>query len=259
MVRECEVADSGEATRQTVDLVNGLAQIDRQRDAVVVVQNGGIVGWAVVWQSGERWADVHPPARGQGIGEWLLKWSQWRAAALGADRIGQTIDDQREDVARWLHTHGYTARHAAWLLTAEAAALPHTAVAASPDDVDAALELFEADSAVHADRLPLSIEAWRAATVDRPGFVARDLLMIKADGRPVAAALLIDADEIWVDKLAVAAGYRGRGFAQDLLAAARSRAFESGCPRVRLSTDSNAGTDLGMTVERSFTQWALDL
>ena len=40
--------------------------------------------------------------------------------------------------------------------------------------------------------------------------------------------------------------------------------MRSGYPDVRLSTDSNTGaldvyTGLGMTVERSFTHWALDL
>jgi GNAT superfamily N-acetyltransferase len=80
----------------------------------------------------------------------------------------------------------------------------------------------------------------------------------------VAAAFLIDGDEIWVDKLAVVGSARGRGYARDLVGAARSRAARAGHSRVRLSTDSNTSalevyTALGMSVERSYTHWAVDL
>ena len=105
---------------------------------------------------------------------------------------------------------------------------------------------------------------WRAATVERPGFEPDDLLVIRVGDRPAAAAFLIDSGEVWVDKLAVAPEFRGHGFARDLLDAARSRATGRGYSHVRLSTDSNAGalevyTRLSMSVERSFTHWAVDL
>jgi ribosomal protein S18 acetylase RimI-like enzyme len=66
-----------------------------------------------------------------------------------------------------------------------------------------------------------------------------------------------------LDKLAVSARARGRGYARQLLDAARDRAAAAGHTSVRLS-DSNAAdldmyTRLGMTVERSYTHWALDL
>jgi ribosomal protein S18 acetylase RimI-like enzyme len=264
MVNECESADSGEVMLEAADLVSDLAGLDRQRDAVVVVIGGRIVGWGMVSQTRRRWADVHPDARGQGIGEWLLKWSTWRAAALGADRIGQTIDDQRTDVAAWLAGHGYTPRYHSWILSAPASTTEHRAEPATPDEVDAALDLFEQTFAEHPDRLPVARAQWRAATVERPGFQSGDLLVIRVGDRPVAAEFLIDSGEMWVDKLAVAPAFRGRGFARDLLNAAGSRATRRGYSYVRLSTDSNAGalevyTRLGMTVERSFTHWAVDL
>ena len=101
-------------------------------------------------------------------------------------------------------------------------------------------------------------------TVERDGFTPDDLIVIREDGTVVAAAFIIDVDEIWVDKLAVAASSRGRGHARELLAAARSRAASRGHARVRLSTDSNTSalevyTRLGMDVERSYTHWAVDL
>jgi ribosomal protein S18 acetylase RimI-like enzyme len=264
MVNECEVADHGEVMLESADLVSALAGLDRQRDAVVVVRTGRIVGWGMVWQTRKRWADVHPDARCQGIGTWLLQWSQWRAAALGAHRIGQTIDDRRTEVATWLAGHGYTPRYHAWILSAPAGAAEHRAEPATPNELDAVLDLFERTFAEHQDRRPLERAQWRAATVERSGFTPEDLLVIRVEDQPVAAAFLIDSGEVWVDKLAVAPDFRGRGFARDLLDAARSRATRRGYSHVRLSTDSNAGalelyTRLGMSVERSFTHWAVDL
>ena len=264
MVNECESADSDEVMLEAADLISDLAGLDRQRDAVVVVSGGRIVGWGMVWQTRKRWADVHPDARGQGIGEWLLKWSTWRATALGADRIGQTIDDRRADVSTWLAGHGYTPRYHSWILSSPAGTAEHRAEPAAPDEVDAVLDLFERTFAEHQDRLPLTRAQWEAATVARPGFDSEDLLVIHVDDQPVAAAFLIDSGEVWVDKLAVAPEFRRRGFARDLLDAAKGRAARSNYSHVRLSTDSNAGalevyTRLGMTVERSFTHWAVDL
>ncbi|MEZ5186421.1 MAG: GNAT family N-acetyltransferase [Candidatus Nanopelagicales bacterium] len=264
MVNECELADTGEIMLESADVVSDLARIDRERDAVVIVQNSRIVGWAMLWDPRKRWADVHPSARRQGIGDWILRWSQWRAASLGAQRIGQTIDDVRSDVVAWFIAHGYTPRYTSWVLAVPSEAGAHSAGPARAGEVDAALDLFEAAFAEHADRRPESREHWRSATVERPGFEPDDLLVIRAGDEVVAAAFLIEAGEIWVDKLAVAADHRRQGLARELLRAARDRAAAAGHPHVRLSTDSNAAalevyTHLGMTVERSFTHWAIDL
>jgi mycothiol synthase len=264
MVNACEIADSGEVMLEAADIVADLAHADRERDAVVVVSEGQIVGWGLLWDRRKRWADVHPDARGQGIGTWLLRWSAWRAKQLGADRVGQSIDDNRAEVATWFAAHGYTPRYTSWVLSIAAEDTPHTAVPARPEEYEGVLGLIEEAFSEHADRHPVDLPRWRAMTVDREGFAPEDLIVIREEGSPVAAAFLIDVDEIWVDKLAVARSARGRGFARDLLSAARSRAAKVGHSRVRLSTDSNTSalevyTALGMSVERSYTHWAVDL
>lgn len=264
MVNACELADSGELMLEAADLVADLAHADRHRDATVIVQSGRIVAWGLLWDRRKRWADVHPDARGQGIGTWLLRWAAWRARQLGAERTGQTIDDRRAEVAEFLQTHGYTPRYTSWVLGIAAAEGVHTAIPASPAESDLALDLFETAFAEHADRQPVSLEQWRAGTVDRGGFRPEDLLVVHREGRLAGAAFLIEADEIWVDKLAVAAAFRGQGVARELLTAARARAWSAGFPQVRLSTDSNTSAlgvyeRLGMRTERSFTHWAVDL
>lgn len=262
MVNTCEIADSGEVMLEAADIVGDLVQADRSRDATVVVQNGQIVAWGLIWEARKRWADVHPDARGQGIGSWLLRWAAWRAKQLGASRTGQTIDDRRTEVAEFFQAHGYTPRYTSWVLSMDAAPLEHSAHPAQ--DVLAVLELFETAFSEFGDRTPIDLQRWRSLTVDREGFAPEDLIVVTRQGRVAAAAFLIDADEIWVDKLAVAREFRGQGLARELLAAARARAWAAGHDRVRLSTDSNAGAlevylRLGMSVERSFTHWAVDL
>ena len=264
MVNACELVDSGEVMLEAADIVADLTHADRDRDAVVIVQNGRIVAWGLLWDARKRWADVHPEARGQGIGTWLLRWSAWRAKQLGADRVGQSIDDRRTDVADWFAANGYTPRYTSWVLRITVADIHHSAAPATPEEHDAVLALFEEAFSEHQDRHPVDPARWRAMTVERDGFTPEDLIVIREDGTVVAAAFIIDVDEIWVDKLAVAASARGRGYARDLLAAARSRAASRGHARVRLSTDSNTSalevyTRLGMDVERSYTHWAVDL
>ena len=99
---------------------------------------------------------------------------------------------------------------------------------------------------------------------EREGFRAEDLMLAVADGRIVGGAFLIDAGEIWVDKLAVAREFRHRGIARALLQTAFVRSFDRGYAWTSLSTDSGHGAlslyeRIGMRIHRSFTRYGLDL
>jgi mycothiol synthase len=101
-------------------------------------------------------------------------------------------------------------------------------------------------------------------TVEREGFVAEDLIVAVDGDRIAGGAFVLDAGEIWVDKLAVDRDYRHRGIARALLQTAFRRSFDRGYTRTRLSTDSRTGAltlyeRLGMRVQRSFTNYGLDL
>lgn len=251
MVNACELADSGRTDLETADIVGNLVGADRERDACVIVQNGRIVGWGLIWTARKRWADVHPQARGQGIGTWLLRWAAWRSKQLGADRTGQTIDDARTEIGPWLQTFGYTARYHSWILSGEVAG-ETSGSTARPEEYEAVIDLFETAFTAFADRRPVDPVRWRARTVDRIDFRAEDLVVIRDAGRPVAAAFFLGN---WVDNIAVAGSHRGRGLGRALLA---------GRGRLELNTDSNTGAlgfyeRLGFDVDRSFTHWAVDL
>jgi ribosomal protein S18 acetylase RimI-like enzyme len=264
MVNACELVDSGEVMLDADDVLADLSHIDRERDACVVVSQGRIVGWCLLWDLRKRWADVHPQARGQGIGAWLERWSVWRSRQRGAPRIGQSISDGRQDVAEWFEGLGYTRRYTSWVLAIPAAPGSHRATPAAPAEIDAALRLLEAGFSEFRDRTPLSSAQWRSQTVERSDFRPDHLILVRDQQQVLGAAFLIEDGEVWVDKLAVAADHRRQGVARDLLTAARDLAARRGFPQVRLSTDSNTGAlevyqRLGMSLQRSFTHWAVDL
>jgi ribosomal protein S18 acetylase RimI-like enzyme len=98
----------------------------------------------------------------------------------------------------------------------------------------------------------------------REGFRPEDLMLAVAGDRIVGGVFLIDAGEIWVDKLAVAGEFRHRGIARSLLQTAFVRSFDRGYRWTSLSTDSDTGAlsvyeRVGMRIHRSFTRYALDL
>ena len=101
-------------------------------------------------------------------------------------------------------------------------------------------------------------------TIEREGFVPEDLVLALEGDEVVGGTFILDADEIWVDKLAVAREARHRGVARALLTTAFQRSFDRGYTWTSLSTDSRTGAltlyeRIGMTVRRSFTRYGLDL
>src|SRR4029077_20152556 len=71
------------------------------------------------------------------------------------------------------------------------------------DDEPSTMAMFETAFSEFADRLPSSETTWRAMTVEREGFAPEDLLVALDGDEVIGGALLLDSEEIWVDKLAV--------------------------------------------------------
>jgi GNAT superfamily N-acetyltransferase len=276
LVRGCELHDSGEAMYERADLIGDLVGADRARDALVVRGPGGsLSAWALILRRRTRWADVHPDHRGLGLGRVLVEWSVHRAWELGADRIGQTIDDARGDAIALMQAAGALPVRTAWILRLDhdAAAPPHPSEVAGfvlresrPDDELAALETMEQAFSEWPDRPPSTLATWQAMVTLREGFTSDQLqVAVGPDGRILGAAFLIDdGHELWVDKLATHPQERGRGIGSALMQRAFVLAHARGRRATCLSTDSNTGAlpfyqRLGMGVTRSFTHWAIPL
>jgi GNAT superfamily N-acetyltransferase len=278
LVRACELHDSGHALYERADLVADLVLADRQRDALVVRDPGGaVVAWGLIVRARTRYADVHPDCRGLGLGRGLVQWSVARAGQLGADRIGQTIEDSRSDARTLFQGSGALAVRTAWILCRDDG--PAAATPAPPDDLPGivlrdsrpadeveALEMMELAFSQWPDRQPSTLATWKAMVTRREGFTADQLqLAVGADARIVGVAFLIDdGQEMWVDKLATHPGFRGRGIGSALMRRTFVLAHARGRRATCLSTDSTTGAlpfyqRLGMQVTRSFTHWAIPL
>lgn len=278
LVRTCERHDVGRAMYERADLVGDLAteHVHRPADALVVRDAAGaIVAWGLVVHRRTRWADVHPDARGRGIGAAIVDWSVRRAREHGADRIGQTVADGRADAVALLRARGAHAVRTAWILRARhdigspppAAVVPDDMVlrAAAPSEQDEALLVLERAFAEWPDRAPASLRTWRALVTERVGFVPEQLQVAILDGRVAGAAFLIDdGEELWVDKLGTDPAHRDRGVGRALLTSAMARGHALGRSGTALSTESTTGAlgfyeRLGMVVDESFTHWAIPL
>jgi mycothiol synthase len=275
MVNTCELIDSGELMWERADLLSDIAVdgFDPEQDWLGVFDGSRIVAWAFLQGPRRLWIDVAPDVRGRGIGTSLRRWAVARARERGNDRLGQTIEDTRTDVATALRVAGFTARHTSWILQMDHPTQPPAVEPPSgieiravqmPNEEDRTLEMFEMAFSEFDDRLPTPLDDWRTSVTRREGFVPNDLVVAVDGDRVVGGAFLIDSEEIWIDKLAVAATHRHRGIARALLGTAFRRSFERGYDHTSLSTDSRTGAltlyeRVGMYVTRSFTNWAIDL
>lgn len=274
MVNECELHDSGELMLEPADLLadSRTAGFDRTRDWIGVFEGDRLVGRGLFVHRRSAWIDVHPTARGRGIGSWLRGWSEDRAREVGADRIGQTIEDRRLDTTALLRDAGYAPRRTSWILRMDhpeppSAHAPPDGIRLrpfEPGDEEEALAMFERAFSEWEDHVANAPDTWRAMVTEREGFQPDDLVLAIAGDRIVGGAFLIDADEIWVDRLAVEREYRHRGIARALLQTAFARSFERGYRWTSLSTDSDTGAlslyeRVGMRIHRSFTHLSLDL
>ena len=233
------------------------------------------MAWGLIHGRRSRWADVHPEHRGLGLGAALVDWSVHRARELGADRIGQTVEDGRADAVALLRARGSVPVRTAWILCREhdGAAPPEPRVGDgvelreyTPADELEALEMMELAFSEWPDRPPSPLATWQATITRREGFSDDQLqVAVSAEGQVVGAAFLIDdGEEVWVDKLATHPQFRGRGIGSALMRHVFVLSHARGRGTTCLSTDSNTGAlpfyeRLGMHVTRSFTHWAVPL
>ncbi len=284
LVAVCEQDLDGRAEVDLDDIVTDLSRpgTDLRQDTVLVHEPGGdLVGWAQVrgahTHPGRRAeADVRPDRRGQGIGTWLLNWTEWRARAARADRVGQTVTDNNEVAAAMFRARGYLPKDTAWILEI---ALTLDAAAPAPPDGITIREYRPGldDRAVHRviddafcewpERDPCPYDEWVTVSIGRETF-APTLSAVALDGeRIVGAAIALDytdEDEGYVHQLAAHRDYRHRGIARALLRHSFAAFARTGRRSCVLSTNSYTGAlslyeRVGMRIRRSYTHYAREL
>jgi mycothiol synthase len=274
MINACERHDTGEIMWEREDLIadSSTDGFDRKRDWRGVFDGDRCVAWAIVLRRSRAFVDVHPDARGRGIGTALRGWTVERVRELGGGSVAQVIDDRLQDVVAMLQADGYTARYTSWVLRMDHPDPPHpvppdgiTLRTFRPGDEEPLLTMFEAAFSEWEDRQPSTMVTWRAMTTRREGFRGEDMIVAADGDRIVGGAFLIESGgSIWVDKFAVDRDYRHRGIARAMLARAFERSYALGSSFTELNTDSRTGAlsfyeRIGMHIRLSYTNWALDL
>jgi mycothiol synthase len=247
---------------------------DLARDAVVALDGDRVAAYAELFM-GRAWVHVHPDLRGRGIGSALLDWSEERARAVGADRIGQTVSDRNRAAIALLGSHGYSVRWTTWVFELPLDEEPPEP--ALPDEITLrsfepgrddrpTYELIDAAFSDWSDRdASFAFEDWAASFVRREDFDPELTLLLEDAGELVGLSLgRVYGDEGWVDQIAVRRDHRGRGLGKALLRASFRRFRERGLRTAGLSTESRTGArgvyeHVGMRVTRSFARYSKDL
>jgi mycothiol synthase len=245
---------------------------DLDRDAWVVEDGGGILGYATVQDDGEGTisADgyVHPDRFGQGIGSMLVGLAERRAAemlesvALPHVVLQNTVLHADTAARTLLEGRGYRpVRHFLRMQIDMAEAPPSPAW---PEGVEVSAFRPDADlAAVHAcvheafadewSFRPEPLDDWRKRKLDDPRFDP-SLWAVARDGGEVCGVALSTAGQFdmgFVNSLAVRPAWRRRGLGLALLRQAFTWFWERGERRVGLGVDTANPTDALRLYERA--------
>jgi mycothiol synthase len=289
LIRESEEVDEGEAESTADDLRADwrLPAVDLSRDAWVMTardpstslpagaaQGERIAGYTSIWQrvEGLRFESdgyTRPAYRRRGVGTALMRAVEQRAreqAKEGA-KLRSPVNHANEAARQLLENEGYAPARFYWRMVIDLDSAP-----AAPERLEElrprAFEPGRDDGAVHAliqeaftdnyDFSPISLESWRASTIEREDFEPGLLLIAENRDAIVGAALCFEYEEAgWVRTLAVRRDWRRRGVALGLLRAAFAEFYRRGQRRAGLVVDSFNRTGAkelyeraGMRVER---------
>lgn len=272
-----ETVDVGRVEAVVEDVVGDWARpsFEPARDGLLVLApDGTVAGDAEVSKGSQADVTVHPAHRGRGIGTALLAWSIDQARSVGGTTVGQTVPDGNLAAQALFEAAGLHRRYTAWVLEIpvtpdhRAPALPDGVAirpAASDEERRAGWQVVEDAFAHWPGRTPGTYDDWAAAILGRAGFEDWQLPLALDGGHVVGSAVLLTYPEGgWVQQIAVRESERGRGIGAGLLDHAFATFASRGETSVGLSTDSRTGAlglyeKVGMSVVRSYTNWAIDL
>ena len=278
LVGAAELHDDGaiEIDREDVQTDWARPGFDLATESVGVFDGDRLLAEAEVFKGRRADVNVHPEARGRGIGTALLRWTEDLARGIGSARIGQTVTDANTAAADLFRRHGYGFGHTSWILEVEhrvrppAPALPDGLGFRPYADADARATYQVVEDAFNEwpNRDPASFDDWAALTIRRPSFEPWQMLLVVDEGSDelVGVTFLLEyaAEDGWVQQVATKASHRHRGIARAMLHEAFVVFWDRGKRRVGVNTDSRTGAlgvyeKVGMQVTRSYTNHAKDL
>jgi mycothiol synthase len=267
VIRACEEHAHGEGETVDDELVESWSRpsLDLAADVVLVCDAGAVVAVAELYR-GRADAHVHPSRRGRGIGTALVGWWTARAGELGLPQAGQTVSDDDPSAVALLRGLGAGEGHTSWILDYPlTGARPEPARPPlgidlrllQPGEERALFHLIDDAFSHWPDREPGIYEDWAATTVASARWEPW-MGVVAVDGAALVGAALLRGypGEGWIEQIAVAEPYRGRGIGRALLQHAFG-VFWGKEPRIGLSTDSRTGAldlylHVGMEVRRTY-------
>ena len=276
LIADCELSDDGVVEIDERDIAGEWARpsFDPTTGSIGVFDRDRLVAAGAVCL-GRAQVDVHPAERGRGLGKTLLRWTCDVARSAGSDQVGQVVSDSRKGAAELFLANGYEVAHHSWILridldgSIESKTLPDGLVirdfVPGADD-RAVFDVIETAFAEWSDGERETFEDWHAATIGRTDVEPWQVLLVEDVGRAriVGAAVTIDyanAEEGWIEQIAVERADRGRGLGRALLHESFRRYRELGRARCGVATDSRTGAlelyqHVGMKIDRSYTRYA---
>jgi mycothiol synthase len=276
LLAACELALHGETDIDRSDIESDWRRpsFDLTEDGLLVLEDDRLIAHAEVFGGRRAEANVHPVARGCGIGAVLLSWTEERARADGSTLLGQTVTDADRAATHLLAGHGYSPLWTSWILRIEMVErppepmLPHglsfREFVPGRDDREV-FQVIDTAFGEWPNRDASSLGDWAAITVEREGFEPWQIPLVVDGDRIVGVEFLLHYPAgAWLGHLAVERSHRGRGLGRALLLHAFRTFFDRGERVVELSTDSRTGAlglyeRVGMSVKRSYTHYAKEL
>jgi mycothiol synthase len=276
LVGACELAEDGYREIEAEDLLAlwALPGTDLTTRSVAVFEGERLVAWGCV-RGADAEVDVHPDARGRGIGSALLPWIWAHARAHGKTSAAQSFSDARTDGVLLFRRHGYAATWQGWSFRLPIAEMRHPALPNGYAFIDydhgrLGREAF--------DVINTAFNEWRSEPTEEwpswDGYIGGHAFLapwasplLVHGGRVVGVSVAFDAgpgQDAWIQQLAVVRDHRGRGLGAALVRETFARFADRGFTHGGLATDSRTGAlamykHLGFTVRSSWTRWEKDL
>ena len=242
---------------------------DPAHDAWLAVDDGRLLGYALLDDRGAALVTVPPEHEGRGVGTLLREAAEARALERGEALVRQYLPTTNEAARAKLLEAGYWPAFSYFRMRTalDAAPAPPEEIHVRPfdrgiDDVPVHTLVEDAFAAIPGN-VPQSLESWQAAKVDKEGWDPA-LWLLHEDAAGLAGVVLCERWEDgsgYIDSLAVAPRVRGTGLGRALLLHGLAALREAGMTTAELSVQGeNASAtrlyeSVGMTPESTIERW----